>query len=81
MKQHDGKSDFNWLLQLCTLEILGISFQLHIDAFSPTQEVSEFQLTVYDKSQGQTEVVKVTYKVITSHWRGAMHLITTATIL
>ncbi len=63
------------------LEILDISFQLHIDTFSAAQEVSQFQLAVYDKSQGRTEVVKVTYKVITSHLRGAVHSITTASIL
>lgn len=28
------------------LEILDISFQLHIDAFSATQEVSQFQLSL-----------------------------------
>lgn len=43
------------------LEILDISFQLHINLFSATQ-VSQFHLTVYDKPLGRTDIVKVTYE-------------------
>lgn len=40
------------------LEVLDISLQLHIDAFSASQEVSQSHLTVYDKSLGCAEVEK-----------------------